>query len=497
MHWKRLWPFGLTVIGLLLPLALACTSAEPTPAPTQPPATQPTQPAAPTATARPAPTATQPAAPTAQPVATPTAQAQPTAAPTQPVAGKPTGKVVMAIGDVGPINYELFVLVWPYNDRNQWLGIQDTVWYTELENGNQVLKPSVASSWELKGDGLVLKIRQDIPWHDPALGKLTVDDVLHSWERATAEGTKWTRAEEFRTNYKVAEMKALDSETIFLPWNKRNLKWFTIPRDVTIQSKKLFDQYGADYVNTHPMGTGPFKVKEHVSDDHLYLEAVAPHWRETPKIAEFHVLEVPEEATRIAMLKTGEADSIQFGIQNLKEVKSIPGAKIWNGPTLGRGGFQIAPTGQYYQKTDEFGNPTNRVPLVELWPPALPVDDPPPVGLADFVAQHPDFPLAFATTGQVSECLHQLDDFRRRAGIVWQAGHVWVHRSAPIVGAGTHDDAEDVLRYYVRAAAAAGAFVGQAVAVAIVVEHAVGKAGQTQNKERREQRNRCPKGPTP
>ncbi len=367
MHWKRLWPIGVTAIGLLLPFALACTSAEPTPAPTQPPAGQPTQQAAPTATARPAPTATtRPVAPTAQPVATPTAQAQPTAAPTQPVAGKPTGKVVMAIGDVGPINYELFVLVWPYNDRNQWLGIQDTVWYTEMENGNEVLKPSVASSWELRDDGVVMKIRQDVPWHDSSLGNLTVDDVLHSWQRATAEGTKWTRAEEFRANYKVADMKALDSETIFLPWNDRDLKWFTIPRDVTLQSKKLFDQYGADYVNTHPMGTGPFKVKEHVSDDHLYLEAVAPHWRETPKIAEFDVLEVPEEATRIAMLKTGEADSIQFGIQNLKEIKSIPGTQIWNGPTLGRTGFQIAPTGQYYQKTDEFGKPTNRVPLVDL-----------------------------------------------------------------------------------------------------------------------------------
>jgi peptide/nickel transport system substrate-binding protein len=274
--------------------------------------------------------------------------------------------VTFATSDVGPINYELFVLVWPYNDRNQWLGIQDTVWYSELQGTGEIIKPSVASAWELKDDGIQLKIRQDVPWHDPSLGKLTVDDVLHSWDRATAEGTKWTRAEEFRTNYKVAEVKALDVETIFLPWNKRNLKWYTIPRDVTLQSKKLFDSKGADYVNVNAMGTGPFKVKEQVSDDHFYLEAVIPHWRETPKIAEFQIVEVPEEATRIAMLKTGEADSIQFGIQNMKEIKAISGVKTWSGPSLGKGGFQIAPTGQYHQKADETGKATNRVPLVAL-----------------------------------------------------------------------------------------------------------------------------------
>jgi peptide/nickel transport system substrate-binding protein len=272
----------------------------------------------------------------------------------------------MAIGDVGPINYELFVLVWPYNDRNQWLGIQDTVWYTELDGASEVIMPSVASSWDLGDDGITMKIRDDIPWHDPALGNLTVDDVLHSWDRATADGTKWTRAEEFRSNFKVDEMSALDSETIFLPWNQRNLKWFTIPRDVTIQSKKLFDEQDADYLNTNPVGTGPFRVIEHRSDDALMLEAVAPHWRETPHIAQFDVLEVPEEATRIAMLKTNEADSIQFGIQNLNEVSSIEGAQTADNPSLGRTGFQIALTGQYYQTQDEFGNATNRTPLTDI-----------------------------------------------------------------------------------------------------------------------------------
>jgi peptide/nickel transport system substrate-binding protein len=272
----------------------------------------------------------------------------------------------MAIGDVGPINYELFVLVWPYNDRNQWLGIQDTVWYTELEGASEVLRPSVAESWDLGEEGITVKIRQDIPWHDPSLGNLTVDDVLHSWSRATAEGTKWTRAEEFRANFDVDAMEALDAETIYVPWNERNLKWFTIPRDVTIQSKTLFDTQGADYVNTTPMGTGPFKVIEHRSDDILSLEAVVPHWRETPKIALLDVVEIPEEAIRISMLETGEADSIQFGIQNLTQVGAIERTQILSNPALGRTGFQIAMTGQYYQPTDENGNPTNRTPLTDL-----------------------------------------------------------------------------------------------------------------------------------
>ncbi len=360
------WWFFIALALPALSLLLACApAATPTPTPTATPMVTPTP-------TRPAPTPTPTAPPgqTPQATATPTPTQPPlataTPTPTRPPQAAPSGRVVVAVADIGPVNYELYQLVWPYNDRNQFMSIYDTLWYNVLTEKGLELRPSVASSWTLDDKGLTMKIRQDVAWHDPAYGKLTVDDVLHSFQRATAEGTRWTRAEDFRTNYDVSQIRIIDRETIFLPWNRRDIKWFAIPRDLTLQSKKLFDEKGEAQANLTPMGSGPFKVLEHVGDDHMYTEAVAPHWRETPKIKSLNLLEVPEESTRIAMLKVGDADVIQMGIQNLKQIQGARGIRPIIGPTTGRTGAQIALAGQYYQTTAEDGTPTNRVPLTQL-----------------------------------------------------------------------------------------------------------------------------------
>ncbi len=352
-------------LAAMVALAVACGTEE-APAPQQPKSpAQPQQPA-PAATAVPAPTTAAPtavAAPTTRPA--PTAAPQPTAASVQQQAA--SGKVTVALSSIGPRNYELFQLVWPWNDRNQFMGIYDTLFYDDrLPGAASLLNPSVASSWRFTDTALVLTIRSDVAWHESRYGNLNVADVLHSFERSTMSGTKWTRAEAFTSNFKVAEIKQTGPNEITLPWNKRDLRWRSVPRDITLQSKKFFEEAGPDDMNISPMGTGPYKVLDHQADNIMRMEALDKHFRERPSVKFIDVLDTPEETIRVAMLKAGQADVIQMGMPSIPAVKAVTGAQMLVGPTTGLEGAQVVPSGQYYQKTDETGKATSRLPLTNL-----------------------------------------------------------------------------------------------------------------------------------
>jgi len=353
------WGFP-ALVALAIGAAVSCGGGEetkPTSAPEAPKAAPTTPPPTPTPFIAP----TTAPAPTAAPVPTATA----TAAPKAPAG--PAGKLTVALSSIGPANYELYQLVWPWNDRNQFMGMYDTIFYDDRrEAATSLLNPSIAKGWQFTDQGLDLTIRDDIPWHDAKYGKLTVEDVLFSFERAAKDGTKWTRSEALTTNFKLAEIKQTGPNQITMPWNKRDLRWRSVPRDLTIQSKKMFVEVGEEKMNITPMGTGAYKGLEHKTGDILKLEAVEKHWRETASVKFIDVLETPEETVRLAMLKAGQADIIQMGVPSIPAVKVIQGVKMWVGPTTGLEGAQIVPSGQYYQEKKEDGSPTNRTPLTNL-----------------------------------------------------------------------------------------------------------------------------------
>jgi peptide/nickel transport system substrate-binding protein len=61
-----------------------------------------------------------------------------------------------------------------------------------------------------------------------------------------------------------------------------------------------------------PVGSGPYKFVEHVPGSHIKLGAVENHWRTgTPKFKTITFKIVPEETTRIALLRRGEVDVVE------------------------------------------------------------------------------------------------------------------------------------------------------------------------------------------
>jgi peptide/nickel transport system substrate-binding protein len=161
---------------------------------------------------------------------------------------------------------------------------------------------------------------------------VTAEDVAWSFTNAMSEGSINQRAQgvqQFATGF-----EATDANTVVMTVKDSNLDplWCKTLSNTTlgtiwVTSKKQFDQDGEEAANTNPVGTGPFEVIEWVTDDHIKAITVDDHYRKTASVASFEVILMPEPATRIAALKTGQITAARVPLKLIAgTVDAIDGA---------------------------------------------------------------------------------------------------------------------------------------------------------------------------
>jgi len=90
-----------------------------------------------------------------------------------------------------------------------------------------------------------------------------------------------------------------------------------------------------DWMHTHEAGTGPFKLKEWVSNQYIMLERFDDYWREPAKLKYVIIKKVQDVGTREMMLFSGDADSVYIPRQHKTDVEGKPGLRIVQGkPTF-------------------------------------------------------------------------------------------------------------------------------------------------------------------
>ena len=185
-----------------------------------------------------------------------------------------------------------------YN-RLAWVGL----------DGSPDPKWGVASSWQMGADGqsYIFKIHQGIKFHNG--DSLTAEDVKFSIEKLVAPETKAGNSPWYRNI--VASVDVLDTYTARVNMKSARPLFITadlIDRGLWIVPKRYFEKVGDAEFKQHPVGSGPYKLVSQAKGEYMEFEAFDGYWRGTPYVKTVRLEIIPEDATRLAKLKTGEID---------------------------------------------------------------------------------------------------------------------------------------------------------------------------------------------
>jgi len=93
--------------------------------------------------------------------------------------------------------------------------------------------------------------------------------------------------------------------------------------------KKYIEKVGEDGFKKAPVGAGPYKFVSFQPGVELVLEAFPQYWRKAPSVKRLVMRSIPDETTRAAAVKTGEADlAYLFTGPAAEELKRSPGVRI-------------------------------------------------------------------------------------------------------------------------------------------------------------------------
>ena len=238
-------------------------------------------------------------------------------------AAPPEGTLTVAVATFG-------------NERwlpHQYVAAEDIVLKPMLENllsrdlKTGSMSSMLAERWEVLDGGRTWKfhLRKGIHFHD-GWGEVTAEDVKFTLAAIVQEGSANATAPWLRP---LKSMEIEDPYTITLHFDKpvvtfdNRVNQGLFPAAAFIHSKKYIETVGEEAAERHPIGTGPWRFVEHVRGDRIVYEAVENHWRTTPHFKRLVFLKVPEPATRMAMLRAGNADVIETGGEYVEELKKV------------------------------------------------------------------------------------------------------------------------------------------------------------------------------
>src|SRR5215831_11233240 len=189
------------------------------------------------------------------------------------------------------------------------------------------MAPSLAESWTMAKDGLSYDfvVRKGVVFHNG--DALTADDVKFSFERYRGAAAKLLKE-------KVAAVEIVDPYRVRFrlkePWADF-MTFYGSPASgaAWIVPKKYVEKVGDEGFKKAPIGAGPYKLTSFTPGVELVLEAHDRYWRKPPAVKRLVWKSIPEDLTRLAMLKRGEVD-VAYSLRGPlgEEVKRTPGLKL-------------------------------------------------------------------------------------------------------------------------------------------------------------------------
>jgi len=232
---------------------------------------------------------------------------------------------------------------------NLWEGLILRDWM-----GNQGPVPGLATEWRRIDDKtLELKLRQGVKFHNG--DELTADDVVFSFSKERLFGDTEPKGGKtiFEADHKPTTVKELPASVPGIGrrlWpalagveavDKYTVRFHNATPDVTLEgrlyafgsqitNRRAWDE-AASYTDwaRKPITTGPYRVGEYKPDVSLTLVAFDEYWGGRPPLEEIRFVEVPEVASRVNGLLSGQYDfACDLPPDQIATVQAAPGFEV-------------------------------------------------------------------------------------------------------------------------------------------------------------------------
>ena len=190
--------------------------------------------------------------------------------------------------------------------------------------------PMLATGWEVSDDALTytFTLREGVTFHDG--------------EPFNAEAVKavYVRGEDAslrinRTTRNWASVEVVDEYKVAITLTEPNNTFINkITQLRMVSPKAMAMEDASDYLAKNSAGTGPFVLSERVDGGYTKMVPNTNYWREGPSVDSLTFMVVPEDAARIAMLQTGEADVVYpIPVTDVALVENDPAINVSIRPT--------------------------------------------------------------------------------------------------------------------------------------------------------------------
>ncbi len=206
------------------------------------------------------------------------------------------------------------------------------IWGTLFERkAGGGIEPYFADSYVLSDDGkeLTYKIHAGLTCHDGEV--LNAEDVAYTFNRAADPKFKFTGNTPGYIFTSVGFIKAevIAPLTVKVVMSKYNPIAAGMLTDVLIHCKDSYEKMTPEQASQTPVGSGPYRFKEWVKNDHITIEKVDGITLHPANVKTIVWRVVPEASTRAAELMAGNVDIItNVSPDQVQVVNASPTAKV-------------------------------------------------------------------------------------------------------------------------------------------------------------------------
>lgn len=183
------------------------------------------------------------------------------------------------------------------------------------------LVPSVVTEWQMAEDALSLhlKLRDDVTFSDGS--KLTAQDIRYTYHERFVKGDQIDLVVGFGV---VSDIEVVSPTEAVMRFSKpfpTAPQWLAFSSSYIV-SKAYAEKVGVQGLQTSPMGSGPYVVKEYKRDSRIVLTRRDDYWGEKPSIKQLTFEIIPDPTARLAALESGTVDiAMELSIRDVKRLQ--------------------------------------------------------------------------------------------------------------------------------------------------------------------------------